>query len=377
MKLKNAILALSILITLVTGCKKKSESPSDNSSQKIISGDIWFNGGYNTLCQTSDNGFAIAALVGIHKIYVAKTTSSFNIQWSKTFGANIADVGGIVETTDKGFVIISSFSDTTIYPHKPYIDLIKLNSSGALLWEKKYAFRYQYTNGFALRETHDKGFIITTVHDKIDNQGNDFIELFKVDMNGDSLWSRDYNEHYGTSGHDIQITPDDGYISVGKEIVLKTDSMGNKLWDYYIATGYFTNVRVLPDGSYIVLGMKDVSTFTSSNSMDYILMKFDQGGNKLWEQLYDVGDHDYGANLCLTADGGFMFSGITEIQSYNTADVVIIKTDGAGNKLSSKILYSGYSPQAWGLIYQDGSYVFYGGAAFEITYNLVLMRFTM
>jgi hypothetical protein len=379
MKHNYFLIALSILLILFTGCKKKSDSSSDNPSQKYISGDIWFNSGLNTLCQTSDNGFAIAALVGIHKIYVAKTTSSFDIQWSKTFAANIADVGGIVESTDKGFVIVSNFTDTTIHPNKKYVDLIKLNPSGNLLWEKKYAFRYQYRTGFALRETPDKGFIITTVHDKIDNLGFNFIELFKVNSNGDSLWSHDYSDHYSTSGHDIQVTSDNGFIAVGDQIVLKTDSLGNKQWDQYFAPVTFTNVRILPDGSYIVLGMKDVSTFTSSNGLDYILMKFDPSGTKLWEKLYNVGDHESSANLCLTPEGGFIFSGMTDVNSPYEDEVVIIKTDGAGNELSVKTLSLGRSPEAWGLVYQNGSYVFYGGTTLStgLDYYLLLMRFNM
>jgi hypothetical protein len=379
MKLHFTPLALVILILLATGCKKNADNSADTPSQKYISGDIWFNSGFNTLCQTSDNGFAIAALVGVHTIYVAKTTSSFDIQWSKTFGSNIADVGGIVESGDKGFVIVSNFTDTTVHPNKGYVDLIKLNASGTFLWEKKYAFRYQYATGFALRETPDKGFIITTVHDKINNLGMNFIELFKVNSNGDSLWSHDYSDHYSTSGHDVQITPDNGYIAAGDEIVLKTDSLGNKEWDQYFSTVTFTNVRILPDGSCIALGTKDVSTIPSSNGLDFILMKFDQGGTKLWEKLYNVGDHESAANLSLTPEGGFIFSGMTDVQTMNNYEVVIIKTDGAGNQLALKKLSLGRDPEAWGLAYQNGSYVFYGGTTLTtgLQYYLLLMRFNM
>jgi hypothetical protein len=374
-----SLLALSFLIIISSGCKKNTDGSSDAQTLKFISGDIYFNSGLNTLCQTSDNGFAIAALVGRYRIYVAKTNSSFDVQWSKIFGSNIYDVGGIVESSDKGFVIISNFHDTTYRPEKTYVDLIKLNPSGNFLWEKKYAFRYQYNTGFALRETPDKGFIVTTVHDEIDNQGSNFIELFKVNSNGDSLWSRDYNDHYSTSGHDIQITSDNGYIAVGNEIVLKTDSLGNKQWDQYFAPVTFTNVRILPDGSYIVLGMKDVSTYTSTNGLDYILMKFDPSGTKLWEKLYDVGDHEWSANLCLTPEGGFIFSGMTDIESGNNDEVVIIKTDGAGNELSVKTINLGRDPEAWGLIWQNGSYVYYGGTTLSngLAYYLMLMRFNM
>lgn len=379
MKKHLPLVVLSFLILLLSGCKKNDDSSSKDPSQKYISGDIWFNSGYNTLCQTSDGGFAVAALVGEHRIYVAKTTSSFDIQWDKTFASNILDVGGIVESSDKGFVIICNFNDTISHPNRDFIDLIKLNQTGELLWEKKYEFRYLYSTGFAIKETSDKGFIITTVHDKFNNQGRNFIELFKVNSNGDSIWSCDYSDHSYTSGHDIQLTSDNGFIAVGANIVLRTDSLGNKLWDQYFTNITFTNVRLLSDGSCIALGSKVVSPYSTTNGLDYILMKFDQNGNIQWEKLYDLGDHEYSANLCLTPEGGFLFSGISEIESYSYADVVIIKTDGEGNQITAKTLDMGYSPQAWGLVCQNGSYVYYGGTTLStgLSYYMVLMRFNL
>jgi hypothetical protein len=358
-----------MLIIFTSGCKKNTDNSSGAQSQKYISGDIWFNAGYNTLCQTSDNGFAIASLVGIHRIYVAKTNASFDILWSKTYGANIYDVGGIIQSGDGGFVVIANLIDT-IWPEKKYVDLIKLNSSGDLLWEKKYQFRYQYKDGFALRETPDKGFIITTAHD-------DLIELFRINANGDSLWSHKY-PGYSSTGHDIQVTSDNGFIAVGEQIVLKTDSLGNMLWEYFDQEGVFTNVRILPDGSYIVLGSKFFyPTDTSGTSRHYMLMKLDASGTKLWEKLYKVGNNESSANLCLTPEGGFIFTGMTDVAAGND-EIVAIKTDGDGNQLSLKIINEGSYPEAWGLVWQNGSYVYYGGTTSGgAGYFLRLMRFNM
>jgi hypothetical protein len=373
MKQNNYVLfALLILVSLIGACTKKSDTTSDNPDQKYISGDIWFNEGYNTLCKASDNGFALAARVGIRKIYIVKTNSSFEIQWSKTFGANIDAIGAIVESSDNGFVLVSDFIDTTVHPDKHYLDLFKLSSSGTIMWERRYPFNYQSKAGFGLRETRDKGFIITTGH-------NDFIELFKINSSGDSLWSQCYSDHSSTAGHDIQLTPDNGFITVGEGIIIKTDSVGTLQWDQFFSKIIFTNVRVLPDGSSIALGRKIVQTDTSLNQEDYVLMKFDQSGNKLWEQLYNVGNWESSANLCLTPEGGFIFTGMTTIQQPFNDEIVIIKTDEAGNKLSSKVLDLDLSPQSWGLVYQNGSYVFFGGTTLpgSLAYYLLLMKFNM
>jgi len=46
-----------------------------------------------------------------------------------------------------------------------------------------------------------------------------------------------------------------------------------------------TNVRVLPDGSFVAVGNKSVFNGNTGNSLDLVLMKFDPSGNQLWEKL--------------------------------------------------------------------------------------------
>jgi hypothetical protein len=379
MKNLPGILTLSILILLSFGCKKSPDNETpDTQNLKLITGNFNFNGGYNTLCNTKDNGFAVAAPVDNRRIYVAVTNSAFDVLWSKTLGSCIYDVGGIVESSDQGFVIVCNYHDTTTYPDKLYVDLIKLNNVGDLVWEKKYRFRYMYENGFAVKETPDQGFIIATTHDKWNNQGLNFIELFKINAGGDSVWSVDYPDYY-SAGHDVQVTSDHGFIAVGERIILKTDSSGNMQWEKELPYILLTNVRVLPDGSYMVLGTKDVHTPTSSNESDYLLMKFDANGTKLWEKLYDVGNYEYAGNLCLTAEGGFMFTGLSTIGSYYQSVSVIIKTDVNGNQLSMKTINPGSITEPRGLTWFNGSYIYYGGTTISngTAYYLMLLRFNL
>lgn len=374
MKSLYGILSLSILIFLFSGCKKSAENgSSDSEIKKVIPGNFSYYHGYNTLCPTSDNGFAVTALIDSHKIYVARLNSAFDVLWSRTCGSCVYDVGGIVESSDKGFVVVGNLHDTTSYPYKLYVELIKYNQAGDLIWDKKYLFRYMYESGFGIRETPDKGFIIATVHDKWDNQGLHFIELFKVNADGDSLWSRDFADHYMTSGHDIQMTSDNGFIVVGESIIMRTDSIGNKLWDDYLPMYSLTNVRVLPDGSFVALGTKEMGT---ANNWDYILRKYDSNGNLIWEKNYDVDKHEWSCNLCLTPEGGFMFTGFTSIG--NMYEDVIIKTDGAGNKLGMKIINPYMFDNPRGIVWQNGSYVFFGATVSGgSTYSLMLLRFNL
>jgi hypothetical protein len=373
MKSIYTIITLALLIFLLDGCKKNSStSTSDSQSQKLISGNFYFNEGLNTLCMTSDNGFVVAALYQGNQIYVAKTNSSFDVLWTKMVGSIVSSVGGIVQSDDNGYVIVSNTRDTSSYPEKLFVDLIKLDQSGNQLWEKKYRFNYLYEQGFALKETSDKGFIIITVN-------NSCLALLKINSTGDSLWSHTYTGHSISigGGMDIQITPDKGYIAVEDMMILRTDSAGNQLWEIGTDANCLTNVRVLPDGSCVALGNVAIFPPDSSNRTEYVLMKYDASGNKLWEKPYSSKSDVWPANLCLTTEGGFIFSGQREINPGDSYVTDIIKTDGNGNELASKTINIGRVAEPRGLVWQNGSYVYYGGTSIGegTDYYLMFMRF--
>jgi hypothetical protein len=364
------------LIFLLSGCKKNSStSSSDSQATKLISGDFWFNEGLNTLCMTSDNGFVVAALYQSNRIYVAKTNSSFDVLWTKMVGTLVTSVGSIVQSSDNGFMIVSNSYDTSSYPEKNYVDLIKLDQSGNQLWEKKYRFNYANEHGFALKETSDKGFIIITAN-------NNYLALFRISSAGDSIWSHTYTDQSISSGigMDIQLTPDKGSIAVEDRIILKADSLGNQQWEVATNAVDLTNVRVLADGSCVAIGTIGISSSDSGNKEEYVLMKYDVSGNKLWEKPYSAKINEWSANLCLTPEGGFIFSGLSVISTSNeNYHIDIIKTDGNGNELASKIINLGLTAEPRGLMWQNGNYVYYGGTTIGAgpNYYLMFTRFNL
>jgi len=290
-------------------------------------------------------------------------------------GSLVTSVGGIVQSSDNGFVIVSNSYDTTTYPEKNYVDLIKLDQSGNQLWEKKYRFNYLYERGFALKETSNKGFIIITVN-------NSCLALFRISSTGDSLWSHTYTDQSIISGigMDIQLTADKGFIAVEDRIILKADSLGNQQWELATNAVDLTNVRVLADGSCVALGTVSIFSIDSSNKEEYVLMKYDISGNKLWEKLYSAKINEWSANLCLTPEGGFIFSGVSVISTSNeNYQIDIIKTDGNGNELASKIINLGLTAEPRGLVWQNGSYIYYGGTTIGAgtDYYLMFMRFNL
>jgi len=105
-------------------------------------------------------------------------------------------------------------------------------------------------------------------------------------------------------------------------------------------------VRQTADDGYIVLGTTGIDNdFDEASGVDtdIYLLKTDKAGHELWSKTYGGGDspedNENGNALEVTADGGYIFVGLTTSYiSQSPAkldfyDVYAIKTDAEGNTL--------------------------------------------
>ncbi len=138
----------------------------------------------NSVRQTMDRGFIIVGGSRMFPnidsdVYLIKTDSSGNYQWSKTFGGTDYDMGNdVIQTTDGGYAIIGNtmsfgFGHTDAY-------VIKTDSTGNVQWSKAYGGAW-YDNGNSMIQHTDGSFVITGYAQispggvyiiKTDSQGN-------------------------------------------------------------------------------------------------------------------------------------------------------------------------------------------------------------
>lgn len=146
------------------------------------------------------------------------------------------------------------------------------------------------------------------------------------------------------SGFSAEQTTDGGYIITGYTTslgaggadvyLLKTDAVGTRLWQKTFGGSgddYGRSVRPTTDGGYIIAG------FTGSPGVvptDVLLIKTDAAGNQVWQQTFGgIGD-DSAAGVRQTADGGYIVVGTCpggggEVNP--EPDAFLLKTDAAGN----------------------------------------------
>jgi hypothetical protein len=192
--------------------------------------------------------------------------------------------------------------------------ILKLDSDGAVTWQKTYGG----TDGefaYSIRQTTDGGYIVSGYTHSFGAGGRD-IWILKLDSAGAVTWQKTYggtniDEFLGN----IQQTSDGGYIIPGFTLsfggpdawILKLDSIGAVTWQKTYGGSYTEkarSIRQTADGGYIVLGY----TFSPSTGVhsDLWILKLDSVGVVTWQKTYGGAGNEFPRSIQLTTDGGYI-----------------------------------------------------------------------
>jgi hypothetical protein len=324
----------------------------------------------NSVQQTSDGGYIIIGYTnsfgaGNKDIYLVKMNVNGDTLWTKTYGGTGDDEGNSVQqTSDGGYIIVGYTNSFGAGGYDVY--LIKVNINGDSLWTKTFGGAGDdYANSVC--QTSDGGYIITG--SGLFGSGGGDIYLIKTDTVGNIQWNKTYGSvaYYIDWGYSVKQTTDGGYIISGFYLgvnadvwLIKTASNGNILWSRTFggaASEIGASCQQTSDGGYIVAG--STNSFGAGNN-DVYLIKTDMNGDTLWTKTYGNTGDDKGYSVQQTTDGGFIIAGYYIISS-GVSDVYLIKTDGNGNLSWSKTFGGangefGYSVQQT----LDGGYILVG-----------------
>lgn len=230
------------------------------------------------IIQTTDGGFAIAGhsrstdgdLTGLNNnannndIWLLKIDNIGNIMWQKMYGGTGDDQSRkIHQTADNGFIIgaetTSNNGDVT--NNHGYYDywVIKLNSLGAIEWQKTYGGESQDSLQ-DLQKTDDGGYILSGLSssrtgDVTGNHNSADVWVVKISNTGIIQWQKSLGGTKTELGYEIIQTSDGGYLqSAWSESndgditnnhgqmdgwLVKLDNSGNIQWQKTLGgTGY-------------------------------------------------------------------------------------------------------------------------------------------
>lgn len=243
--------------------------------------------------------------------------------WWKTYGDENAERGNCVQISSDANFVISGMKGLNLW-------LLKLDTTGNILWEYEYGRSDGIRSGW-MEETEDGGFVIAPRTPS----------LLKVDAQGDSLWSRNYD----IFSYCVQETPDGGYIVIGGDngyeadeylMLVRTDSDGDTLWTKtYTEPGNNKNVgsfiQNTADGGYIVTGLTGYADEYEEWS-NLWLIKIDSDGNRLWSRIYFPSTDTKGYCVRESSDGGYVVTGLGP----GLQGLLIMKTDFVGDTIWAK-----------------------------------------
>jgi hypothetical protein len=274
--------------------------------------------------QTSDGGFILIGWTesfgsGNKDLYLIKTDSIGNLLWQRTFGGYNRDEGYSVEETSDGGYILVGFTKS-FGPGATAVYLIKTDQNGDSLWTRTYGGGY-VDAGYDVKETTDGGFIITGETCSCGDINGDVL-LLKTDQNGNGLWLKYYGGNDVDFGRSLDETEDGGYIVCGRFTtanwpdvniwLLKTDINGDTLWTKQYGGSYYEeghSVQQTSDGGYIFTGYTESY---GAGLWDVWLVKTDFLGNILWAETFGDTASDWGNCVKETSDGGYIVAGQTK-----------------------------------------------------------------
>ena len=200
---------------------------------------------FNALALTADGGLIAAGSTdtaeGDVGAYIARLNGTGGIVWQYYYGAEGNEYANAVEeTTDGGFIFCGSTSSEEGYGiNDEAVYLVKLQSTGSVLWEKTFDYsEYGDEVGESVRQTTDGGYILAGWYEQGADPGSTL--LLKLNASGIGVWARGYNWSGADIFSSVCQSADGGYTACGRTnsfgydsydmLVFHVDSSGDYQW---------------------------------------------------------------------------------------------------------------------------------------------------
>lgn len=305
--------------------------------------DYWPNSGPDfKVIQSNDGGFLMVGGTNVLKLdgdgYILwdnNIESFFNIT------SKLGKLNSVVEDAN-GYIYVVGSRISENPDIKTQAVMVKLNSSGNVLWEKIY--EPSYSNKFKDIIIKNTGELIvlgsaeTNNANSVDEVQIDFWVL-NIDNEGNIIW----NNTYGDNGFDFpkQIIPkqNGNYaftgsswgvrdISTGRIFVI--DKEGNEIWNIKNELSSPSSIVETLDNGFILTGSVDAGMF-----QDLGIYKFDSFGDLEWRQNFQENfTFLRGYSILQEDDQGYRIAGNLNKNYYYNEErplLLIYKTDPLGN----------------------------------------------
>jgi len=253
--------------------------------------------------------FLLFNIIGISSLNAQITT------YQKTYGGANYDIGNcLVGMDDNGFVIAGqtkSFGDTS---GSTYI--LKVDMKGDTEWTRCYGGGW-LDGGNSIVATGDGYFL--TDHTTSFGAGECDSYVFKIDLSGTKLWSHTFGFALNDAGYQGIETKNGEYIitglseppsdSTGTPFVAKYGADGTPQWSNFYGPGEGYRILQTPDNNFVIAGISTGEPNGANNNI--ILFKIDSTGKQLWYKTIPGTGNSQPYGLINTADSNLLIAGYT------------------------------------------------------------------
>ncbi len=274
---------------------------------------------------------------GPASLWVLKTDQYGIPAWEKSFTGTKEESGAAVAATDDGGSLLAG-STSSFGAGLDDLWLLKLDSDGAIEWEKSYGGPDRdWTESLAA--TSDGGFIVAGTTSSFGLGASD-IWILKINADGSIGWQKTYGGSYDDYARTVCQTSDGGFVVAGETTdfgagqsdiwILKLDQGGIIEWEKTYGGWDFDHVSALittPDDGYALVG--STSSFGAGSS-DLWMLKLGYAGEIEWQKTYGESYGDYGRDLALSGDC-FMVAGHNEPTGVGSGDFWVLRLGHDGS----------------------------------------------
>ncbi|MCX7862437.1 MAG: immunoglobulin domain-containing protein [Bacteroidales bacterium] len=349
----------------------------------------------NKIITTSDNGFLIVgqsnSFSNNNDIFIIKLNQNFLVQWKKTLGTILSDIGyAVIENSNKEFIIagITNFNTAGIED----VLLLKIDSIGNLIWAKSVGGTN--TEAYAgivfnhIIKTNDNNYAYISV---TQSYGSGLYDAYFIqfDDNGNILSSkaigRGYYEYLysfvQTSTNDFYFSGNAWILGSGQQddiYLVKTDNSANLIWSKKIngpqrEIGF--KIITTTDNGFAVTGY---TTSFGSGDRDIFLLKLTSSGTVDWIKSYGLNNIEEARDIVQTPDGGYAILGFTKSVGNGGEDILLIKTSSIGNLEWAKCIGKNNDERGVSMVIKNNEVVVLGNSnSYYNNYDIILAKFDL
>lgn len=194
-------------------------------------------GGFIVAGSTHSDDGNVSGNHGMSDFWIVKLDSEGVLEWQKCLGGSGHDwAHSVQQTADGGYILAGSTEsndgDVTGNHGGQDFWIVKLKEDGELEWQRCLGGSSNDTAS-AVQQTIDGGYIVSGYTESNDgdvsgNRGNSDYWLVKLSSSGDLLWQKCLGGSDHDYSHSLQQTTDGGYILAGSSRSNDGDVTGNQ-----------------------------------------------------------------------------------------------------------------------------------------------------